>query len=87
MPVPGTAVLFPGELTFLVSTGSLRIRNKTIASAYTHWADRAKFEDVMRVGLMSPETTRPRHIGSSPHPERYDADLRTDENAFLARPR
>jgi hypothetical protein len=64
----------------------LRIRDKTIASAYTYWADRAKFEDVMRVGLMSAEATRLRHIGSSPHPERYDLDLWTDENAFLARP-
>ncbi len=36
---------------------------------------------------MSPEATRLRHIGSSPHPERYDPDLWTDENAFLARPR
>ena len=66
---------------------SLRIRDKTIASAYTYWANRAKFEDVMRVGLMSPEATRLRHIDISPNPERYDPDLWTDENALLARPR
>ncbi len=58
-----------------------------IASAYTYWADRAKFGDVMRAGLMSPEATRLRHIGGPPHPERYDPDLSTDENAFPFRPR
>jgi hypothetical protein len=36
--------------------------------------------------LMSLEATRQRHVGTSPHPERYDPDLWTDELAFLSIP-
>ena len=50
------------------------------------WADRDANEARLRAGLISPEATRLRHVGTSPHPERYDPDLWTDETAFLARP-
>lgn len=36
--------------------------------------------------FMSLDSARQRHIGDSPHPERYDPDAWTDEFAFLSRP-
>ena len=36
--------------------------------------------------LLSLETTRTRHVGSDPNPEKYDPDLWTDEYAFLNKP-
>ncbi len=50
------------------------------------WADRATNEVALRTNLLSLETTRTRHLGSDPHPEKYDPDLWTDEYAFLNRP-
>jgi pimeloyl-ACP methyl ester carboxylesterase len=50
------------------------------------WADRHANEDQLRVNLLSLETTRQRHIGTSPRPERYNPDTWTDELAFLSRP-
>lgn len=50
------------------------------------WRDRASHETALRANFFSPEATRLRHVGKSPHPEHYDPDLWTDELAFLARP-
>ncbi|MDP4021274.1 alpha/beta hydrolase [Methylobacterium sp. NEAU 140] len=50
------------------------------------WADRAAHEAALRANFLSPEATRQRHVGTSPHPERYDPDLWTDEIRFLAQP-
>ena len=50
------------------------------------WADRAANEAQYRARLALPEGARLRHVGNSPHPERYDPDLWKDEVAFLARP-
>jgi len=50
------------------------------------WADRAKYEDALRTNLLSLATTRTRHVGNDPNPERYDPDLWTDEYTFLNRP-
>jgi pimeloyl-ACP methyl ester carboxylesterase len=50
------------------------------------WADRAANESALRVNLLSLATTRTRHVGSDPNPERYDPDLWTDEFAFLSQP-
>jgi len=50
------------------------------------WADRVANESALRTNLLSPETTRTRHVGNDPHPERYDPDLWTDEYAFLNQP-
>lgn len=51
-----------------------------------YWADRAKYEDQLRVNLASLEADRGRHVGRSPHPERIDPDSWNDEFAFLNRP-
>jgi len=50
------------------------------------WRDRAAHEAALRANFFSLDATRLRHVGKSPHPERYDPDLWTDELAFLARP-
>jgi pimeloyl-ACP methyl ester carboxylesterase len=50
------------------------------------WADRAANEAALRTNLLSLETTRNRHVGKDPNPERYDPDLWLDEFAFLNRP-
>lgn len=51
-----------------------------------YWADRATYEDKIRANLSSLEADRLRHVGTSPHPERYDPDAWNDEYAFLSRP-
>jgi pimeloyl-ACP methyl ester carboxylesterase len=51
-----------------------------------YWANRAANEAALRANLLSLNATRQRHIGNSPHPERYDPDLWTDEFAFLSQP-
>ncbi len=50
------------------------------------WADRAANEAALRKNLLSLETTRTRHVGSDPNPEKYDPDLWADEYAFLTKP-
>ena len=50
------------------------------------WADRAANEAALRTNLLSLATTRTRHVGNDPNPERYDLDLWTDEYAFLNKP-
>ena len=51
-----------------------------------YWADRKTNEANLRANFLSLDATRARHVGTSPHPERYDPDLWTDEFAFLSRP-
>ena len=51
-----------------------------------YWADPSHELENLRANFTSLEATRQRHIGSSPHPERYDPDTWTDEYAFLTRP-
>jgi pimeloyl-ACP methyl ester carboxylesterase len=50
------------------------------------WADRASYEAALRTNLLSLETTRTRHVGNDPNPEKYDPDLWTDEYMFLNKP-
>src|SRR5258708_6403282 len=50
------------------------------------WADRAANESALRANLLSPTTTRTRHVASDPHAEGYAPDLWTDEFAFLSQP-
>jgi len=50
------------------------------------WADRAANEALLRTNLLSLATTRTRHVGNDPRPERYDPDLWTDEFYFLNQP-
>jgi len=51
-----------------------------------YWADRAAYESKIQANLSSLEADRGRHVGNSPHPERYDPDSWNDEYAFLSRP-
>ena len=48
--------------------------------------DPVRERDSLKANFTSFEATRQRHIGSSPHPDRYDPDTWTDEYAFLTRP-
>jgi pimeloyl-ACP methyl ester carboxylesterase len=50
------------------------------------WANRAANESTFRANFLSLATTRTRHVGNDPNPERYDPDLWTDELAFLNQP-
>src|SRR5215510_4455787 len=50
------------------------------------WDDRAANESALRTNLLSLPTTRTRHVGNDPNPERYDPDLWTDEFSFLSQP-
>jgi pimeloyl-ACP methyl ester carboxylesterase len=56
------------------------------AARRAFWADRRAHEAQLRENLLSAETTRIRHVGSDPNPERYNPDLWTDERFFLAQP-
>jgi pimeloyl-ACP methyl ester carboxylesterase len=51
-----------------------------------YWANPAQELENLKANFTSFEATRQRHIGSSPHPDRYDPDTWTDEYAFLTRP-
>jgi pimeloyl-ACP methyl ester carboxylesterase len=51
-----------------------------------YWADPAHELANLKANFTSFEATRQRHIGSSPHPDRYDPDTWTDEYAFLTCP-
>jgi pimeloyl-ACP methyl ester carboxylesterase len=51
-----------------------------------YWKDRAAYEDKVIPGFTSLEGAKGRHIGSSPHPERYNPDTWCDEFALLSRP-
>ena len=56
------------------------------AARRAFWQDRASHEAAFRKSFLSLETTRKRHLGTSPHPERIDPDTWTDEFNFLSRP-
>lgn len=51
-----------------------------------YWANPAAEVENLKANFTSLAATRLRHLGSSPHPERYDPDAWTDEFAFLSRP-
>ena len=56
------------------------------AARRAFWQDRASHEAAFRKSFLSLETTRNRHLGTSPHPERIDPDIWTDEFYFLNQP-
>ncbi len=62
------------------------LEEKRWAAPRAFWADRARYEDQYRQRLTSPDGVKARHLGSSPHPERYSPDLWDDEIAYLSRP-
>ena len=83
------AVAHPERVTALVVQNAVAHEEglgRLQAARKGFWADRAANEEKYRAGLASVETAKQRHIGASPHPERYDPDLWRDEAAFLARP-
>jgi pimeloyl-ACP methyl ester carboxylesterase len=51
-----------------------------------YWADPVHEFENLKANFTSFEATRQRHLGTSPHPERYNPDTWTDEYAFLNRP-
>jgi pimeloyl-ACP methyl ester carboxylesterase len=51
-----------------------------------YWADPVHEIEKLKANFTSLAATRQRHIGSSPHIDRYDPDTWTDEYAFLTRP-
>lgn len=51
-----------------------------------YWKDRAAYEAKVIPGFTSLAGAKDRHIGSSPHPERYNPDTWTDEYRLLSRP-
>jgi pimeloyl-ACP methyl ester carboxylesterase len=50
------------------------------------WRDRPGHEAAMRKGFLSLESTRKRHLGLTPHPEKIDPDTWVDEYYFLNQP-
>lgn len=56
------------------------------AARRAFWNDRPSHEAVFRKNFLSLETTRNRHIGTSPYPERIDPDTWTNEYYFLNQP-
>ena len=56
------------------------------AARRAFWQDRASHEAAFRKSFLSLDTTRNRHLGTSPHPERSDPDTWTDEYYFLNQP-
>jgi pimeloyl-ACP methyl ester carboxylesterase len=51
-----------------------------------YWRNRASHEPELQANLISFDATRLRHVGTSPHPERYNPDLWVDEYRFLSSP-
>jgi pimeloyl-ACP methyl ester carboxylesterase len=56
------------------------------AARRAFWQDRASHEAAFRKSFLSLDTTRNRHLGTSPHPERINPDTWTDEFYFLNQP-
>src|SRR5258707_7488689 len=56
------------------------------ATRRAFWQDRASHEAEFRKAFLSVESTRSRHVGTSPHPERLDPDTWTAEFYFLNQP-
>jgi len=56
------------------------------AARRAFWQDRTAHEAAFRKSFLSLETTRNRHLGASPHPERINPDIWTDEYYFLNQP-
>lgn len=56
------------------------------AARRAYWSDRAAHEAAIREAMLSESAGRARHIGLSPHAERFDPDRWCDEIAFLLQP-
>jgi pimeloyl-ACP methyl ester carboxylesterase len=83
------AVAHPERVTALIVQNAVAHEEglgRLLAARKGFWANRAANEAGYRARLASIEASKERHLGSSPHPERYSPDLWMDEVAFLARP-
>jgi pimeloyl-ACP methyl ester carboxylesterase len=84
------AVAHPERITAIVVQNAVAhddgLDAKRWAGPRKFWADRAKYEPLFRQRLTSLQGAKARHIGSSPHPERYSPDLWDDEFAYLNKP-
>jgi pimeloyl-ACP methyl ester carboxylesterase len=83
------AVAHPERVTALIVQNAVAHEEglgRLKAARQGFWADRAANEASYRDGLASLERGRLRHVGNSPHAERYDPALWQEEIAFLARP-
>jgi pimeloyl-ACP methyl ester carboxylesterase len=83
------AVAHPERVTALIIQNAVAHEEglgRLQATRQGFWADRAANEAIYRAGLVSVERGRVRHVGNSPHPERFAPELWKDEIAFLARP-
>ncbi|MGE5772588.1 MAG: alpha/beta fold hydrolase [Hyphomicrobiales bacterium] len=84
------AVAHPERVTAIIVQNAVAhddgLDQKRWTGPRAFWADRAKYVDQFRQRLTSLESARARHIGNSPHPERYSPDLWDDEFAYLAKP-
>lgn len=84
------AIIKPEAVTGLIIQNAVAHEEGLVPALWQQrrafWADRSANEAKLRANLISPEATRLRHIGASPHPERYNPDLWQDELAFLKRP-
>jgi pimeloyl-ACP methyl ester carboxylesterase len=84
------ATAHPERITAIVVQNAVAhldgLDDKRWAGPRAYWADRARYEEQYRQRLTSPDGTKARHLGTSPHPERYSPDLWDDEVAYLARP-
>lgn len=56
------------------------------ASRKAFWGDRAAHEEQIREGMLAAEGARTRHLGSSPHPDRYNPDQWDAEVAYMSKP-
>jgi pimeloyl-ACP methyl ester carboxylesterase len=84
------AVTHPERVTAIIVQNAVGhndgLDQKRWAGPRAFWADRAKYEDQFRQRLTSLESAKARHVGNSPHPERYNPDLWDDEFAYLSKP-
>ena len=84
------ALAHPERITAIVVQNAVvhtdGLDEKRWAGPRAFWADRAKYEDQFRERLTSLQGAKARHIGNSPHPERYSPDLWEDEFAYLSKP-
>ena len=84
------ALAHPERVTAIIVQNAVAhmdgLDDKRWAGPRAFWADRAKYEDVFRQRLTALEGAKARHLGASPHPERYSPDLWEDEVAHMSKP-
>jgi len=83
------AIAHPGNVDAIIIQNAVS-HDEGLAPAWAarraFWQDRESHEAEFRKTFLSLETTRKRHLGMSPHPERIDPDTWTDEFYFLSQP-